>query len=110
MYAIIKAGAGQHKVTEGERLRIDLLSDKKKGDQIVFDQVLMVGGGDGGYKVGTPMLSGAKVTATVVDMGKDGEGVRGPKVLTLKRFPGKYKRVRGHRQRYTDVKIEKISI
>ncbi len=108
MYAIIAAGSNQHKVIEGERLRIDLIAGKKKGDQIVFDRVLMVGG-DGSYKVGTPMLTGASVTATVVDMGKDGTGAKGEKVLALKRFPGKYMKVRGHRQRYTDVKIDKIS-
>lgn len=109
MYAIIAAGAAQHKVQEGERLRIDLVAGKKKGDQIVFDRVLMVGGdGAGGYKVGTPLLSGAKVTATVVDMGDDGRGAKGEKVLALKRFPGKFTKVRGHRQRYTDVKIDKI--
>jgi large subunit ribosomal protein L21 len=106
MYAIIVAGAAQHKVQEGERLRIDLVAGKKKGDKIVFDRVLMIGGA--GYKIGTPTLSGAKVTATVVDMGKDGTGAKGEKVLALKRFPGKFMKVRGHRQRYTDVKIDKI--
>ena len=108
MYAIISAGAAQHKVQEGERLRIDLVAGKKKGDQIVFDRVLMVGGEGASYKVGTPLLSGAKVTATVVDNGAEGEGSKGDKVLVLKRFPGKFTKVRGHRARHTVVKIDKI--
>ena len=107
MYAIIAAGAAQHKVQEGERLRIDLVAGKKKGDSIVFDRVLMVGG-DGSYKIGAPLVQGAKVTATVVDNGVEGEGAKGDKILALKRYPGKFTKVRGHRARYTDVKIDKI--
>jgi large subunit ribosomal protein L21 len=107
MYAIIVAGASQHKVVEGERLRIDLLADKKKGDAIVFDRVLMVGA-DSGHKIGTPAVAGASVHATVVDMGANGEGVLGEKLWALKRFPGKYRKHRGHRQRYTTIRIDKI--
>jgi large subunit ribosomal protein L21 len=107
MYAIIVAGASQHKVVEGEQLRIDLLSDKKKGDKLTFDNVLMVGS-DGNYKIGAPQVAGAKVEATVIDMGKDGRGAKGVKVWSLKRRPGDYVKHMGHRQRYTVIKIDKI--
>lgn len=108
MYAIIEAGGKQHRVTEGERLRIDLRKELKTGDAVEFDRVLMVGGDD--FKVGAPLVSGAKVSAVVTDMGKDGEGVRGPKVRVYKKIRRHgYEKTRGHRQRYTEVRIEKIS-
>jgi len=107
MYAIIVAGASQHKVVEGERLRVDLMAGKKKGDVVVFDRVLMIGADDK-HQVGTPQVAGASVKATVVDMGSDGEGVKGEKIWSLRRFPGKYKKHRGHRQRYTTIRIDQI--
>lgn len=109
MYAIITAGGKQHRVEEGERLRIDLVAGKKKGEKLTFDTVLMLKTSDG-YKVGTPTVQGAKVTASVVDNGDDEEGVKGPKVYAYKKRRTKgYEKIRGHRQRYTEVKIEKIS-
>lgn len=109
MYAVIVAGGKQHRVTEGERLRIDLVAGKQKGDKIVFDQVLMLKS-DAGYQIGAPALNGASVEATVVDNGDEGEGVKGTKIFAFKRKRRKgYSKIRGHRQRYTDVRIEKIS-
>lgn len=107
MYAVIETGGKQHRVALGERLRIDLMSDKKKGDTLSFDNVLMIGGEK--VTVGSPYVANAKVLATVVDMGKDGEGVKGEKVFAFKkkRRKGFHKTI-GHRQRYTEVKIEKI--
>ena len=108
MYAIIEAGGKQHRVTEGERLRIDLRKDLKAGDKVEFDRVLMVGGDN--FKVGAPLVAGAKVNAVVTDMGKDGEGVRGEKIRVYKKIRRHgYEKNRGHRQRYTEVRIEKIS-
>lgn len=107
MYAIITAGASQHQVKEGEHLQIDLIAGKKKGDKITFDNVLFVEK-DGKHSVGTPHVAGAKVECSVVDNGEDGEGHKGEKVFPLKRRPGDYTKVKGHRQRYTIVKIEKI--
>lgn len=107
-YAVIVAGASQHQVSEGERLRIDLIAGKKKGDSLTFDKVLLTGG-EGGTKVGQPTVSGASVTATVVDNGVDGEGVKGVKVWAVKRRAGDYIKHRGHRQRYTVVQINAIS-
>jgi large subunit ribosomal protein L21 len=109
MYAIITAGASQHRVAEGEKLRIDLVSGKKNGDKLTFDKVLFVER-DGKYTVGQPLVAGAKVEATVVDNGEDGKGHKGPKLWALKRRPGDWTKERGHRQRYTIVKIEKITV
>ena len=110
-YAVIVAGASQHQVMEGEKLRIDLIAGKKKGDKLTFEKVLLLGG-EGGTKVGQPHVAGAKVEATVYDNGKgedDGAGFKGPKVWPLKRRPGDYVKHQGHRQRYTIVSIDKIS-
>jgi large subunit ribosomal protein L21 len=107
MYAIITAGASQHKVSEGETHRIDLIAGKKKGDKLTFEKVLFVEK-DGKHTIGQPLVSGAKVEAVVVDNGEDGEGKKGVKIWPLKRRPGDYIKHQGHRQRYTFVKIEKI--
>ena len=109
MYAVIVAGGKQHRVIEGERLRIDLLRGKQKGERVVFDNVLMLKT-DAGYKIGAPQLEGAKVEATIVSNGEEGDGVKGVKVWAFKRKRRKgYSKIRGHRQRYTDVRIDKIS-
>lgn len=108
MYAIITAGASQHKVTEGETLKIDLIAGKNKGDKLTFDKVLFVEK-DGKHTIGQPLVSGARVEAVVIDNGSDGEGKKGVKVWPLKRRAGDYIKHQGHRQRHTIVKIEKIS-
>jgi large subunit ribosomal protein L21 len=108
-YAVIVAGASQHQVSEGEKLRIDLLAGKKKGEKLEYNNVLMIGG-EGGAKIGAPHVAGAKVEATVVENGgEDLQGVKGTKVWSFKRRPGDYKKIRGHRQRYTIIQIDKIS-
>ncbi|HEY4223974.1 MAG TPA: 50S ribosomal protein L21 [Myxococcota bacterium] len=107
MYAIIQAGAGQHKVTEGEQIKIDLIAGKKKGDKLTFERVLFVEK-DGKHTIGQPLVGGAKVEATVVDNGSDGEGKKGVKVFPLKRRPGDYIKHMGHRQRWTIIKINTI--
>ena len=110
MYAVISAGGKQHRVTEGERLKIDLIDGKAKGDSLVFDRVLMISTGSE-YKIGAPLVEGAKVEASVVDNGADGHGQKGQKILVFKKKRRKgYSRQQGHRQRYTEIKIEKISV
>ncbi len=109
MYAIITAGGKQHRVVEGETLSIDYVKNKKKGDSLVFDTVLMVKDGSG-YKVGTPNVSGAKVEATVMRNGDDGEGIKGKKVLIFKkRRRHVYQKLNGFRALSTQIKIDKIS-
>jgi len=102
-YAIIRAGGKQYRVKAGDHLSVDLMQDKSKGDSIVFEDVLMVNN-EGSVSIGAPLVSGAKVSATVID-----GDVKGPKVYAfkLKRRKG-YRKKRGHRQHYTRVKIDSI--
>jgi len=107
MYAIIETGGKQHRVTAGEKLRIDLMQDVKKGEKIVFDKILMTG--PESYKVGTPYISNATVTATVASMGTEGTGVKDAKILVFKKKRRQgYTKMRGHRQRYTEIVIDSI--
>ncbi|MDG6779156.1 50S ribosomal protein L21 [Thiomicrorhabdus sp. zzn3] len=103
MYAVIKTGGKQYRVREGQVLRIESLN-AEAGDSVEFDEVLMVGEG-ADIKVGTPVVEGAKVTATVESNG------RGKKVTIIKfrRRKNRSKTKQGHRQNYTEVKIGKIS-
>lgn len=103
MYAIITAGASQHIVKEGESLRVDFLSGKKIGDKVTYDNVLFVEK-DGKHTIGQPLVAGAKVEATVIQ-----PVTKGDKVFPLKRRPGDYMKHMGHRQKYTTVKIDRIS-
>jgi large subunit ribosomal protein L21 len=102
MYAVIRAGGKQYRVAVGERIKVEQVS-ADVGQEIVLDQVLAVGiGAD--LKVGTPMLSGATVKATVVSHGLH------PKVRIFKMRRRKhYQRRAGHRQRYTELQIGSVS-
>ena len=101
MYAVIESGGKQHRVTEGESLKLEKL-EAATGDTIEFDRVLMVGGDS--VQVGTPVVDGAKVTAEVVSHG------RHPKVRLVKFNRRKHHRKEtGHRQWYTEVRITGIS-
>ncbi len=101
MYAIIATGGKQYKVSEGDIITIEKLG-VEAGEKITFDQVLVVGGDD--LKVGAPTVDGASVEASVVKEG------RGKKVIVYKykRKTGYHKK-NGHRQAFTQVKIEKIN-
>lgn len=101
MYAIISTGGKQYKVEEGDVLRVEKL-DAKADDKYTFDEVLLVGGRS--VKVGNPLVEGASVDATVVAEGK------AKKVTVYKYKPKKgYHKKNGHRQQYTEVKIDKIN-
>ena len=103
-FAVIFTGGKQYQVSVGDELAIEKLSDAAKaGDTVVFDKVLVV---DNGHDttLGAPYISGAKVTATVVEAG------RAKKVEVVKyKAKSRYYKNRGHRQPFTKVKIEKIS-
>ena len=102
MYAIIKTGGKQYRVSPGEALRVETL-DAAVGTTVDFDQVLMVGEGDSA-KVGSPLVEGAKVTAEVLEHG------RADKVHILKFRRRKHHMKRqGHRQNYTAVLITDIA-
>ena len=103
MHAIIETGGKQYKVAEGDTLFIEKLP-AEAGDAVTFRKVLAVIDGDK-LTVGTPVVEGAKVDATVVKNG------RGKKVIVFKYKPKKgYRRKQGHRQPYTKVTIGKISV
>ena len=101
MYAIIATGGKQYKVAEGDVIRVEKL-DVEAGSTYSFDQVLAVSGET--LTVGTPTVAGASVTATVVGNGKAKKVI----VYKYKRKTGYHKK-NGHRQLYTELKIEKIN-
>ena len=102
MYAVIKTGGKQYRVTSGETLKIEsILGDV--GSAIILDKVLMVADADQ-LKVGKPLLLGATVQATIVSNG------RGDKVRIFKMRRRKhYQKNQGHRQNYTEIRIDGIS-
>lgn len=101
MYAVIKTGGKQYKVSEGEFLKVEKL-EGEVGDSIEFAEVLMVGGEK--TVVGAPLVAGAMVKAKIAVQGKD------KKILVFKSKRRKDSRkLRGHRQHKTVLKIEKIS-
>jgi large subunit ribosomal protein L21 len=101
MYAVIKSGGKQYRVAAGEKLKVEKLP-AEVGAEIVIDQVLAVGAGDG-VKLGLPLVSGASVKAKVVAHG------RGEKVQIFKMRRRKhYQKHQGHRQAYTEIEITGI--
>jgi large subunit ribosomal protein L21 len=103
MYAVIKTGSKQHKVSEGEVLSVEKLT-AEKGTEVVFDEVLMVSG-DNVVKIGKPFVEGAKVFGQVI------EQTKGPKIQVFKKKRRKgYHKKTGHRQELTSMKITKIAI
>ena len=102
MYAVIATGGKQYRVEKGSVLRVELLK-AEAGATVEFDQVLLIADGEK-ITVGKPMLKGSKVTATVESHGK------GDKVSIVKfRRRKHYLRMKGHRQQYTQVRINEIS-
>jgi large subunit ribosomal protein L21 len=101
MYAVIQTGGKQYRVKAGEALRVELL-EAEVGATLSFDKVLLLGEGDAA-KVGAPFVSGASVQATVLGHG------RGDKVHIFKMRRRKhYQKSQGHRQSYTEVRIDGI--
>lgn len=102
MYAVIKTGGKQYRVAQGETLKIETVAGDV-GSAVVLDKVLMVGEGDK-VTVGKPLVSGASVKATIVSHG------RGDKVKIFKMKRRKhYQKHQGHRQNYTEIRIDGIS-
>lgn len=103
MYAVVKDGGRQLTVREGDRVLVDRRPGAEKGAELRFESVLMVGGGDGEARIGTPLVEGAQVVGTV--LGED----KGDKLVVFKKRRRKDSKCkRGHRQKYTAVRIEKI--
>ena len=102
MYAIITTGNKQYKVQEGDIITVEKL-DAEPGSAYSFDQVLAAGGDGGEFSVGSPYLSGVKVSASVIGNGKEKKVI----VYKFKAKKGFHKK-KGHRQPFTKLKIEKI--
>ncbi len=103
MYAIVETGGKQFRVSEGSVIRTDLL-ESEVGASVTFDRVVLAADGDD-VTIGTPVLSGATVTGTVLRQAKD-------KKILVFRYKSK-KRVRklnGHRQRFAEIRIDKIAL
>lgn len=103
VFAVIKTGGKQYKVTTGDTLKIEKIEGKVKGDKIAFSDVLLVDDGKT-TKVGTPTVSGAEVEGEVADVG------RNPKVTVIHyKQKSRYYKKAGHRQPHLKVKINKIN-
>ncbi len=102
MYAVFRTGGKQYRASKGDRLRVERL-DAEEGATVAFDEVLLVGQG-ADVKLGSPLVDGGRVEAKVTAQGRD------KKVLVLKFKRRKnYKRVKGHRQHFTEVEVTSIS-
>jgi large subunit ribosomal protein L21 len=101
MYAVIRTGGKQVRVSPGQAVRVEKL-DGAVGEAVTFGEVLLVAG-EGEARVGTPVVSGATVVGTITAQD------RGPKItiFKMKRRKG-YRRKMGHRQSYTEIRVERI--
>jgi len=100
--AVIKTGGKQYLVQEGEKIKIEKI-DKEVGEEVIFDEVLLLENEKGEIKIGQPFLENAKVIGKVLAQSK------GKKIIVLKYKPKRRYRVKkGHRQKYTEVEIVKI--
>ena len=98
--AVIRTGGKQYRVSEGDRVAVELLAGNP-GDEVEFSEVLMIGGD--APKIGKPLVAGAKVKAQIV------EHDRGERLIVFKfKRRKRYKRKNGHRQHFTAVKITSI--
>jgi large subunit ribosomal protein L21 len=101
-FAVIQTGGKQYKVSPGDIIEVELLSEKKEGDKVSFDEVLLSSDGKN-VSVGAPSVSGKKVSGTVLSEGKG-------KKVTVIRFKSKsrWRREKGHRQYRMKVEIQGI--
>lgn len=102
MYAVVRTGGKQVRVEPGQRVRVEKLPGEV-GSQVELADVLLVGG-EGATRVGTPVLEGAKVVGTITDQGRRDKIV----VFKLKRRKN-YRRKQGHRQAYTEIRVDEIA-
>ena len=104
VYAVIRTGGKQYKVSPGQRLSVERL-DGDRGDSIAFDDVLLVRSDDGAVSIGAPTVAGASVKAQIVTQR------RAPKINVFKyKNKTRYRRLRGHRQYLTDLRISEVAL
>jgi large subunit ribosomal protein L21 len=103
MFAVVRTGGKQLRVAPGESVRVEKLAGAI-GDTVELDEVLLVGG-EGDARIGTPLVEGAKVVGTITDQ------ARGPKltIFKMKRRKG-YRRKAGHRQPYTEIRVDRVEV
>jgi|SRR6516164_1845518 large subunit ribosomal protein L21 len=103
MYAIIEDGSHQFRVREGDRIQVDH-RDGKAGEELIFSEVLLIAGGDGGATIGTPTIEGARVAGKIVNQFKT-------KKIIIQKFRRRknMRRRNGHRQPYTIVQITSLA-
>ena len=102
MYAVIKTGGKQYRVSAGQKLKVEQIP-AEVGAEVTLDQVLMVGEGES-VKVGAPLVSGASVKCTVVSHGRHDK----VKIFKMRRRKH-YQKRQGHRQNYTELRIDTIA-
>ncbi|HEV3089691.1 MAG TPA: 50S ribosomal protein L21 [Candidatus Elarobacter sp.] len=103
MYAIVETGGKQFRVSEGDVIRTDLI-ETEIGSSVTFDRIVLAANGDD-VTIGSPLVSGATVTGTVLRQAKD------KKILVFRYKPKKrVRKLNGHRQRYAEVRIDKIAL
>ena len=102
MYAVIKTGGKQYRVSAGQKLKIEQIPDDI-GQEISLDQVLSVGEGET-LKIGTPFVEGAAVKATVLAQGRHDK----VKIFKMRRRKH-YQKRQGHRQNYTEIRIDAVA-
>ena len=102
MYAVIKTGGKQYRVSAGQKIKVEQIP-ADVGSEITLDQVLMVGEGES-VRIGTPVVDGAAVKATVVSHGRHDK----VKIFKMRRRKH-YIKHQGHRQNYTEIRIETIA-
>ena len=103
MYAVIKTGGKQHKVVEGEILKVEKLK-ASEGEPVDITDVLLIEK-DGEVTLGSPFIEGAKVTAKILRHGKEDKVT----IIKMKRRKD-YRKKQGHRQNYSEIQIEQISV
>ncbi len=102
MYAVVKTGGKQYRVSAGQKLKVEQIP-AEVGAEVTLDQVLMVGEGES-VKIGAPLVAGASVKAVVVSHGRHDK----VKIFKMRRRKH-YQKRQGHRQNYTELRIEAIA-
>ncbi len=102
MYAVVKTGGKQYRVSAGQKLKVEQIP-ADVGAEITLDQILMVGEGES-VKVGAPLVAGASIKATVVSHGRHDK----VKIFKMRRRKH-YQKRQGHRQNYTELRIDSIA-
>ena len=101
MYAVVRTGGKQMRVAQGDSIRVEKLPGEV-GEQVELPEVLLLGGSDD-LKIGTPLVDGARVVGVITDQG------RGPKITIFKAKRRKqYRRKQGHRQAYTEIRVDRV--